>query len=85
MPRSGRVEPDRRIVVDSELLGSRANTFARKGFAMTAPTTFSTPYQRRLELISDTIQTNAKLNAAASDELAVHVLRALNSIPEKIR
>ncbi|BBZ34705.1 DUF6307 family protein [Mycolicibacterium confluentis] len=52
---------------------------------MTAPTTFSTPYQQRLELVSDTIQANSTLNAAASDDLAVHVLLVLNSIPEKIR
>ncbi|MGE0219480.1 DUF6307 family protein [Mycolicibacterium sp.] len=53
---------------------------------MTAsPASFRTPYDRRIELVSNTIRANSKLNAAAADALAVHVLRALNAIPEKMR
>jgi uncharacterized protein DUF6307 len=44
-----------------------------------------TPYERRLNLISETIQANSKLDDTAADELAVHVLQALNSIPEVMR
>jgi Family of unknown function (DUF6307) len=52
---------------------------------MASPTTFRTPYNLRLELIKDTITTHSKLGDKAAGELAVHVLHALNSIPERIR
>ena len=48
-------------------------------------TTLQTPYGQRVELVKDTIQTHSKLGDKAANELAVHVLHALNSIPEKIR
>jgi hypothetical protein len=50
-----------------------------------SPTTFRTPYDLRLELVKDTIATHSKLGDKTAGELAVHVLHALNSIPEKIR
>jgi len=43
------------------------------------------PYLQRLELVKDTIRTHSKLGDKAARELAVHVLHALNSIPEKVR
>lgn len=52
---------------------------------MTSPITFRTPYELRLELVSDTIRAHSKLGDKAASELAVHVLLALNSIPEKVR
>jgi hypothetical protein len=52
---------------------------------MASPTTLQTPYGQRVELVKDTIQTHSKLGDKAASELAVHVLHALNSIPEKIR
>jgi len=52
---------------------------------MASPTTLQTPYVHRLELVTDTIKTHSKLADKAASELAVHVLQALNSIPEKIR
>jgi Family of unknown function (DUF6307) len=52
---------------------------------MTSPTTFRTPYDLRVELVKDTITTHSKLGDEAARELAVHVLHALNSIPEKMR
>ncbi len=52
---------------------------------MTSQTTFRTPYDLRVELVRDTITTNSKLGDKAASELAVHVLHALNSIPEKMR
>ena len=52
---------------------------------MATPTTFRTPYDLRLELVKDTITTHSKLGDKAAGELAVHVLPALNSIPERIR
>lgn len=52
---------------------------------MTAPTTFRTPYDVRLQLVTDTITAHSKLGDKAAGVLAVHVLQAINSIPEKIR
>jgi hypothetical protein len=52
---------------------------------MTSPTTFRTPYDLRLEQVKDTITAYSKLGDKAASELAVHVLHAINSIPEKIR
>jgi Family of unknown function (DUF6307) len=52
---------------------------------MTSPTTFRSPYDLRLDLAKDTIRAHSKLGDKAASELAVHVLHALNSIPEKIR
>ena len=51
---------------------------------MASPTTLRTPYDQRLELVKDTITAHSKIGDKAS-ELAVHVLHALNSIPEKMR
>jgi hypothetical protein len=52
---------------------------------MTSPTQLRTPYIQRLELVSDTIRAHSKLGEKAASDLAVHVLHALNSIPEKMR
>jgi hypothetical protein len=52
---------------------------------MTSPTILRTPYIQRLELVADTIRTHSKLGDKAASELAVHVLHALNSIPETMR
>ena len=52
---------------------------------MASPTMFRSPYTHRLELVRDTIKTHSKLGDKAASELAVHVLHALNSIPEKVR
>ena len=52
---------------------------------MASPATIRTPYVQRVELVKDTIQTHSKLGDKAASDLAVHVLHALNSIPEKVR
>ena len=52
---------------------------------MASPTTLRTPYVQRLELVKDTITVHSKLGDKAASDLAVHVLHALNSIPEKVR
>jgi Family of unknown function (DUF6307) len=52
---------------------------------MTSPTILRTPYSQRLELVADAIKAHSKLGDKAASELAVHVLHALNSIPEKMR
>ena len=52
---------------------------------MTTPTPLRTPYIRRVEFVKDTIQAHSKLGDKAASEMAVHVLHALNSIPERMR
>lgn len=52
---------------------------------MASPTLLRSPYDKRVDLVKDTIKAHSKLGDAAATELAVHVLQALNSIPEKVR
>jgi Family of unknown function (DUF6307) len=56
-----------------------------KGHSMASLTTFRTPYEIRLQLITDTISAHSKLGNDAAGKLAEHVLDVLNSIPEKVR
>jgi len=51
---------------------------------MSQPTRPS-PYEIRLRLVQETLTKYSSLDAAAAREAAVHVLHALNSIPEKVR
>jgi hypothetical protein len=46
---------------------------------------FRSPYDERLELVKNTLTTYSALDDDDAGKLAVHVLHALNSIPEKIR
>ena len=52
---------------------------------MASPTTLRTPYDVRVDIVKDAIMAHSKLDDDAANELAVHVLQALNSIPEKVR
>jgi len=53
---------------------------------MASPTLLrTTPYERRVGLVADAIKANSKLGDKAAAELAVHVLHAINSIPETVR
>jgi Family of unknown function (DUF6307) len=52
---------------------------------MVAKPTRPTPYEIRLSIVRETLRTNSPLDDTVAGELAVHVLHALNSIPEKIR
>ena len=44
-----------------------------------------TPYGRRVELVKSVIQDKSKISDDQAREIAVHVLHALDSIPEKMR
>jgi hypothetical protein len=46
---------------------------------------FRSPYVIRVDLVTDTIKAHSKLGDKAASDLAVHILHALNSIPEKVR
>jgi len=46
---------------------------------------FRSPYDERLELVKNTLTTYSALDDDVAGKLAVHVLHALNSIPEKVR
>lgn len=52
---------------------------------MASPTTFRTPYEKRVELVQGIIISHSKVGEKSAGELAVQVLHALDSIPEKIR
>jgi Family of unknown function (DUF6307) len=52
---------------------------------MNAPTTFRTPDEKRVELVKQTLMTSSTLDDDSAGKLAVQVLHALDSIPEKIR
>lgn len=52
---------------------------------MAAPSQIRSPYDRRVELVKETIRDHSKLGDKAAGELAVHVLHVLNSIPERVR
>jgi hypothetical protein len=42
-------------------------------------------YELRLKMVADAVREHSKLGEKAATEVAVHVLRSLDSIPEKIR
>lgn len=52
---------------------------------MASSTTLRTPYDLRVELVTDTIKKHSKIGDKAAGELAVQILHTLNSIPEKVR
>ncbi|HME50111.1 DUF6307 family protein [Mycobacterium sp.] len=52
---------------------------------MVSGTKSRTPYQNRLELVRDTVTKYSALDEEAAGVLAVHVLHALDSIPETVR
>ena len=57
-----------------------------KGIEMaTETTTIQSPYEKRVDLVKDTITSRSKLGDKAARELAEHVLGVLDSIPEKMR
>lgn len=68
-----------------EQLGSERRCSAAKDNTMASPTTFRTPYENRLDLVKTTITAHSKLDDDVAGTLAVEVLHALNSIPEKVR
>jgi len=54
---------------------------------MMSDSALRSPYEIRVDIVRDTLRAYSPLDLdeAAARELAVHVLTALNSIPEKIR
>ncbi|BBY66362.1 DUF6307 family protein [Mycolicibacterium helvum] len=60
-------------------------TCSSKKETMASPTTVRTPYLHRLDLVTEIIKAHSKLGDKAASEVAVNVLHALNSIPEKVR
>jgi hypothetical protein len=47
--------------------------------------TYVTLYERRLKLVQDTLTEHSKLGPKSARALAVHVLGALDHIPEQVR
>lgn len=48
-------------------------------------TTYTSAYERRLKMVEDVLKGRTELGGKASRDLAVHVLRALDHIPERVR
>jgi hypothetical protein len=46
---------------------------------------FRSPYELRVELVKNTLTTHSALSTAAASKLAVEILQALDTIPEKMR
>lgn len=47
--------------------------------------TFTPRYEQRVKLIQDVVRNNSTLDDKAASELAVHMLHALDTIPERLR
>jgi hypothetical protein len=82
---SNLVERQGSNVTSIEQLGFEPTCSAKKDNSMASPTTFRSPYDIRVNLVKDAILANSKLDDDAAAALAVHILHALNSIPEKVR
>jgi hypothetical protein len=52
---------------------------------MTATIARLSPYENRLKLVEDALTAHSKLDAKTANGVAVHILHALDSIPEKVR
>jgi hypothetical protein len=57
----------------------------RKGITMSNAVAFKSPYEIRVELVTNVVKENTALDEKSSVALAVSVLRAIDHIPEKIR
>lgn len=85
---SGRANPDdaqRSTVIGIGQLGCEQTCSTAKENEMASPTTLRTPYDVRVDIVKDAIVAHSKMKDQDASELAVHVLQALNSIPEKVR
>ncbi|SDJ50358.1 hypothetical protein SAMN04488074_102228 [Lentzea albidocapillata subsp. violacea] len=47
--------------------------------------TYTSAYERRLKMVQDVLTDQAQLDGKVAQDLAVHVLRALDHIPERVR
>jgi hypothetical protein len=52
---------------------------------MTTETIVLSQYEARLKTVSEIVREHSKLSGKAAGEIAVHVLHALDTIPEKLR
>jgi hypothetical protein len=52
---------------------------------MSVTTEYVTLYDRRHNLVRDAVKNHSKLSDKASAEIALHVLEALDHIPENVR
>jgi hypothetical protein len=56
-----------------------------KGNSMASLAQLRSPYTQRVDLVRDTITAHTDLDDDSAGALAVHILHALNSIPEIMR
>jgi hypothetical protein len=53
--------------------------------AATTPTTYASRYEQRVALVAHALTQNSQLDDKTAADLAVHVLHAIDRIPEKVR
>jgi hypothetical protein len=46
---------------------------------------YTSPYDQRVQLVAQAFEQHSKLSEKTAAELAVHVLHAIDHIPEKVR
>jgi hypothetical protein len=82
-----RRQPIQRSKIDTaeRFFLDRKITRRNRKVAMISESTRPSPYEQRVSLVRETLMKYSPLEDAAAGEVAVHVLHALNSIPEKIR
>lgn len=51
----------------------------------TSSSKYVSAYDRRVKVVADALKQNSRLSETAAVKLAVHVLHALDHIPEKVR
>lgn len=52
---------------------------------MATTTSYVSLYDQRIQLVADALMQHSKLKEKAAVDLAVHVLHAIDHIPEKVR
>jgi hypothetical protein len=52
---------------------------------MSSSGTYVSVYEQRVKLVAEVLRAHAELDEKAARDLAVHVLYALDHIPEKVR
>lgn len=68
-----------------QTISTRTGQLAREIMSNPTALRFRSPYDERVELVKNTLTTYSTLDSDAAAILAVHVLHALDTIPEKVR
>jgi hypothetical protein len=67
------------------IVDNAVNTRANDARSSMTTSTHTSAYERRLMMVEDVLAGRTELDGKATRDLAVHVLRALDHIPERVR